>query len=571
MLLRLRLCLISTFSFASIVCGQSIESGAALAPTNFGKSFSLEDNPDALMRMPGTSLRDSGGPASLTGLSIRGARAKEVSVSLEGIPLNSAGSGDFDLGLLSPWALTEGRLLRGGYAPLSTSPNGNLLLRLPDKERTRLSVGGGDFGSIFVGAQIPHASFSFDRSDNDFPYKKNAVSSTRRNNSHQRYNFRTWWRADLWQVWGQLLYNDIDLPGPVGSVFPPSSTKTTRPTVAVQWRRANLSIEGKFDFQSQTVKSEPTNFWYNGRLQLRHQQEVLNNLQHHGTIEQSVDKLDSGNFSSPLRSTTALISSFLWTPYSGQLLHPSLRAEFVSDLNQKVSFHPGVGGRHELLSGLSLLWNFAFIQRAPTFNELYYQIPNFYIPNKELQPEQSLQGDVGYEWAGPGGLNFEQSFFINRKQDLIESVEIGGGLYQARNVGESFTWGAESGANFPVRENFLISAHYTFQKSRVGKNNREALYQPTHRVNVEPVLFPQRFVSVGIPLYIRSSVLATTTGERVPEQWDLGLNFKSQPLRAFPFETKVVIRNLLGWDREETLNYPLSNQPSVHATLTYTF
>lgn len=47
------------FLSAPKILGQSVNSGAAAAPTNFSRSFDLIDETEDLTKSPGTSYRDS--------------------------------------------------------------------------------------------------------------------------------------------------------------------------------------------------------------------------------------------------------------------------------------------------------------------------------------------------------------------------------------------------------------------------------------------------------------------------------------------------------------------------------
>lgn len=256
------------------------------------------------------------------------------------------------------------------------------------------------------------------------------------------------------------------------------------------------------------------------------------------------------------------------------MIHPRLRLEMVSDLDQKFSAQPGLGGRHSVDEDFSILWNLGFLQRAPNFNELYFEIPREYIPNPGLERETSLQGDLGYEWNLREDFFWRQTAFFNRRNDLIETVTDSNFVSQAQNMNSAWSYGIESEWRVSPVSWFEAELSYTFLWAKVSSDrenlfdfipssgSREEYYQPEHKLFFTPRFLPDPSVQLSVPLYARSSVLAPFQAGRVQKQWDLGFDLKILPRRIFPLETKVQLRNLLSWSREETLGYPLSHEPS---------
>lgn len=545
-----------------------------MAPTNFSNRVDLDDGLDPLLQSPGLHLRDNGGPATFQNLSIRGSRAKDLNVTLEGVPLNSPSSGDFDFGMLSPFGLGETRIIRGGYSWNSSRPNGEVMLKLPSTENYRARFGLGSYQSVLYGVETPFATFSFDRADNDY----------RKDNAHSRINLRTWYRKENFQTWFQLLYVDLELPGSTDFPVPPSRTQTLRPTGALQWRNKNWEVSARLDFQNQAVKDAATNRWYSAGTKLNYRKKWNEFFAVEAAVDQSADKLISDNFSSDFRSTTALSASTLISASAKTLFHPHLRIEFVSDLSQVASVHPGLGATHSLSEATRVLWNISFIQRAPNFNEMYFRIPNFYEPNRNLDRENSIQADMGFETRVENEFQWTQTFFVDRKTNLLESGPIGGGLFQTQNQNSSILYGIETDFLFHMTGEIDLETNYCLQWSRVSTektdfmdfstppNARQAYYLPLHKWVLKPILFPNRLATLSLPVYARSSVLASNTGDRVPPQFDLGLDLKTQAVSGiFPFEFRLKLRNLIGWNRVETKGYPLPSEPTFQTSLTYLF
>ncbi len=542
---------------------QSVSTGAPQAPTSFTDHISSDGTMGEIRRSPAAHLRETGGPASLQSLSLRGGSAKDVSVSLEGVPLNSVASGVFDFGLLNPYGLDDIKVIRGGYSPLSTSPSGQILLRLPQEPlRPRFTLAYGSYENLFLGTQLPFATFTMDRGSNDY----------RDHNAHSRFSFRTWNRTETRQIWTQVLYSQIQNPGP-SNLNMLTDTETIRPTISAQWRWSQIEAQTFFTFQNQRVISLQTNRSFDGGVSLTHRKNISPTLSTELQIQQRFEKLLSKSFDSKLRATTSFGNSWLWSPAEGLILHPQMRGEYVSDLAQNLSVHPGVGLRWTALKKLQILTNASFIQRAPNFDEMYYDLPPFYIPNGDLKRETVWQGDLGYEWQADSTLQIQQALFADRKLDLIENTQLSPSLSQSQNKGSAWTSGLENKILWMPHRLFQLEGVYTFLMTRVDSDgSRQQLYQPKHKFIFIPEFFPHSGLILSLPLYYRASVLARTTGQRSRDQWDLGLDLRTGAIaQRLPLEFHLKMRNLLSRDREETLYYPLPDEPTFSLSASTVF
>lgn len=136
---------------------------------------------DVLARQAGLQVRRTGGFASFTNVSIRGASADQVDVTLNGLPLAPSVTGGFNFGAIALRDLA-GVDVYAGYAPIELStggPGGVINLRTPDTRQpwetsTHASYGeaatvqtglrsGLRTGPVTHGLSVGHAA-----SDNDF-------------------------------------------------------------------------------------------------------------------------------------------------------------------------------------------------------------------------------------------------------------------------------------------------------------------------------------------------------------------------------------------------------------------
>lgn len=566
-----------------VLVSQSVSSEAGLAPTASTKSIQAEELNEDLQRTAGAGLREFGGSATTQTLSIRSNPARDVTVTLEGVPLNSASAGIFDLGLLNPYGLGSAELIRGTYPPSGTASGGTLALRLPNEERIRLTLGRGTENSSFIGHELPFGTLTYDQADNDFNYSRNGETFTRQHNQHRRFNGRGWIRRSNWQLWGQVLYVDLNLPGSVEFAPSPSNTKTWQPTAAFQYRSGPWAANLRLQFQNQEVQAAGTNRWYSGGGQLKRQHSLTKNISFDLLFDQSADFLSAAAFDSDLRGVSAVVATAHWEVGAGQLISPRLRAEFVSDLERPFAIMPGLGARHNIFEDFFVLWNLQYISRAPNFNEMYFRIPNVYDPNPDLSREDSLTADFGYSLRARA-FRLDQMLFYQRKNDLLETMTQNSGRSQVVNQGAARSMGLESDLSLQAAKDLSLKVQYTIQKTEVSAQDsslfsgslkgstRNQYYQPTHRLSVVPIFFEGRIASIRFPTLFRSRVLATSSGNTIGHQWDFGFELKTQAVKVYlPLEFKLRAKNLLGWNREESFGYPLSNQPSVEAFLTALF
>ena len=110
---------------------------------------------DVLRASPGVDITETGGPGSLSYLSLRGAGAGQTLVLIDGIRVGdtSSTSGDFDFSTLSTHDIERIEVLRGPQSALygSDAMGGvvNIITRKgARKPRTTLSLEGGSFGTF---------------------------------------------------------------------------------------------------------------------------------------------------------------------------------------------------------------------------------------------------------------------------------------------------------------------------------------------------------------------------------------------------------------------------------------
>lgn len=554
------------FLCALLIGAESSDVGSPVldAPTSFqSHSFQEGGSPsERLNRAAGSFSSRSGSRGKLQNLSIRGSGSRDVGVFLEGIRLNSAADGTFNFGDLDSQYLEDAVLIRGPYSPFGNQRNGHLLLSLPKEPTMKSSLRYGSYGHYGFSQMSPVGSFSFDRADNDFLYDTGNGYARRENNESININFRTWKRWSKSQAWAQVLFSDQNLPGSTSFPTPQASSQTINPTLALQsqWKKWNFDVWGSYsDIAHHSGGKSVTRSFYTG-ARARRRYSLGDHLALEHQLQTQLDRQLSTSYETEYRSTTAYNLSGLISLSEGQILHPRLRLEVISDLDRVYSAQPGLGGKHDLNRYIILLWNSSYVSIAPTFGQMYFDSPptqsfGGFSRNPELKREKAWHSDIGFE-VQVADLKWSQAFFYIRSWDVVQNVTIdpSNGRLQAQNQGNGKTFGIENEWSYRAHQSFYLTGQYSYLNAQVeGARKQRA---PEHQLNIEPHVLPSETTEISLPLYFRSS-MKDFGGTRSPRQLDLSLRSK---IYIENYELSSSVNNLLGWRREGSASYPLPQE-----------
>lgn len=530
-----------------------IRERAPESPTSPTQTLKVKDENEtdqSLRQITSSQMNDFGGALKSKTINLRGSESAEVGVDLEGVRLNSPSRGTANFGEIDLYGLEEIQVIRGGQSFLQASPGGQIRFQLSSEDRlsTRLELG--SFRQWMVGQITPSGSFSFRHTDGNF----------RKNNQSSLVTTRLWKRESTYQLWGQFVFSDQSLAGSKTYLTPNDSLQSITQLAVFQrrWNRWDFQVWSQLQNQevfSSNVTSQNWNHFSGARAETRFQLFADSSWLHR--LEWNFDYLNNNSLSESSRWTFAYASSFLFNLKPGQILQPRLRVEYMTDLSDATSVHPGVGGKHQILEQLNFLWNASWISRAPTFFELYFKDP-YFLSNPKLKRQKTFSGDAGLNWQG-ADFNFSETFFISKAYDLIETVVESQTLSTVKNRGRSLTWGFETEARAQVFKNRIqISSQYTYQQARRG--NQDRVYQPRHRLQADPEIQVVKNIKLSTPLSFRSKMLAPAfyLDRHLNWQFDLGLKIKyTVSWGRLDFQAF----NLLGWNREEIKDYPLPQKP----------
>jgi vitamin B12 transporter len=149
--------------------------------------------------------------------------------------------------------------------------------------------------------------------------------------------------------------------------------------------------------------------------------------------------------------------------------------------------------------------------RAPTLNELFF--PNFGTPT--LKPEKSKSWEVGVDQNLIGDkVVIAITYFETDFENLIETVDLGGFIFRARNVAEATVKGVETAIHIILPQNFRVSTSYTWLKAR-DDDGEPLLRRAEHNFSVNLNHTWREKLNTLVGLRVRSDTRSNSTGTQI--------------------------------------------------------
>lgn len=423
---------------------------AVVKPTEADAGAELTE----LVRLtPAAGLRDY---ANYTSVGLRGASGEHTLIALDGVRLNSAQSGTFDLSVLPPLLADRVEVARGGSSAVhgSSAVGGvvNIITPEPETLSARLRTGVGSFGRrrIDLSHTLPLGRFGFFvggellSTRNDFGWRDSLDSvRTMRNADMSRR------AAAARAVYGSgpvhlSLFAGLSATGrgvPGSTVWPSDSAR----------RNDDLGIViASCDIQPDDRLRTEARFHYSAADQRYRDPAFATDDTHRlralgGRIDQSwwprswLLVRTGGEFTSEELQSTALDRPARQTPAgwvqwrisrhgfdaAGVLRFEALRQQLEQNDSTRASsllpvFSPKVTLSWSGLGFVSLYAGFSRSFRAPAFNDLYWPEDPFTYGNPELKPETGTTLDAGLGGTRPGWLQWWLGAYHTRLADLIQ-------------------------------------------------------------------------------------------------------------------------------------------------------
>ena len=299
---------------------------------------------DVLDGAVGVHIRQFGGVGSFATASIRGASAAQVSVYLDGVPLNRAQYGVVNLADLPIEALERVEVFRGAPPLVLESSGGgaiNLVSRRAPGRWARISAGAGSYGArrsdAALGWQAPHQSVllvaQFLESRGDFPYfDDNATSSNtaddamsiRQNNQLRSLALTGRGETDLGPVRLTLMHDHLSKRNGVPGI---GANPALTSTLAAERDVATLLLTPRRGARERLSGASLRLYGVYHRDQFSDPQGTLTGLRQ--ASDDRTHRLGSGAalpYQLPLGHRLTLVGEARWEQYSPALVLPMQRA-----------------------------------------------------------------------------------------------------------------------------------------------------------------------------------------------------------------------------------------------------
>jgi outer membrane cobalamin receptor len=497
---------------------------------------------DALEKVAGVAIADSGTAGSVKSVRIRGAASAQVLVLVDGVRMNDSRQGATDLSLIPAEMIERIEIVRGGTSALygADAMGGvvNIITKSHADRRLTLSVTNGSY--------LPHAAVEVSEGPTETPVAADWLELA----DTQRIGMQVSGRAGAADVlftgsfiraangfaWDDTLYLDdwrrqVDAGLLEGTAFVSATSRSGETT---------LGFKGQFDYSSMRGPESLDPAWVSTRsaqqrtyvqgqlfytnpsltrrlgLEARAYYKLTRlafqnpdwfmddthtlhsiglELQQDASLADFVQLVYGASLLADLAESTSIGSrqrfsggAFLETPwYLGDrlTLTPVVRYDQYSDFPGDLTWK--IAAVLRLSDVLSLKAGGGKSYKAPTLNDLYWPDDGWSVGNPDLRPETGYSGEAGLALA-TGRIEAGVSGFVRYVEDGIQ-WDLAAFPSTPVNVGEALYPGAEASLRVEILPGLRLSGSYTFLYSFVLKgasatykfaDDKRAIYSPVH-------------------------------------------------------------------------------------------
>ena len=520
---------------------------------------------DVLRVLPEARIKASGGPGSLTTVSIRGSSSTQVLILLDGVPLNRPDQASVDLSTLPIQDVDHIEVLRGPFSAIygSAALGGviNIVTRAAPQtvlssrigsyglSGNVLSLGGQVAGLTYLVQGILNASDGFVR-DTDF---SNFTTMA-------KLRWSTAADAGVTLTLNRFSHN-VGTPGPLPSIFQDFLARTLegRTLVDLNWRQGRAGgpgamlrlyfLDDDVNFNSPGIAFQSDDVAHLWGLQGQIVTALgPGNLLTVGAEYQGQNIAHSDNTPSAFTNTGHDLGLYLqddWQITSGILLSVGVRDDNFQAYGSQVD--PRIGVVVLLSDRLVFRAGAGRTFRAPSFDEL---APVF--GNPALQPESAWSYDAGFEYMVAPGLALHITGYYTDATNLITSSPP---LFIPMNVGHAIVNGASIELVGRLADRWLVRANFTDQLARDANTGLDVIYIPRQQANLELTYEWARGSTVtAVVSYVGDRFADAANTMKVSGYWLAGITATWALGGGFTLQAGV--DNLFDVQYQESLNFP---------------
>jgi outer membrane cobalamin receptor len=521
---------------------------------------------DVLRMLPELAIKSSGGPGSLTTVSIRGSSSTQVLILLDGVPLNRPDQPSVDLSSLPIQNVERVEVLRGPFSGQYGSNTLGGVINIVTKTAPETTVSGraGSYGenvgTLSIGGKTGNLTYLLQGIWNGY---SGFTSDTGYNKGTGTAKLELPTGPDsAWTLTVNKYNGTVGTPGPLpADAQDPLATTTESRTLAdLTWQKGQVDGPGAL-FRIYTLddgvgfNSPGTGFhsfdeadMWGAQAQVVLQASA-SNLFTLGAEFQGQTVAHTDSVPTPFNNTGNDLGLYLvdnWQIAPRALVTVGVRDDIYQLYGAQVD---PWGGMVVLLSDrLSLRLAAGRSFRAPSFDEV---APTF-NGNPNLQPEIAWQYEMGLDYALSPDLALHLGGYYTNATNLITSAPP---LFVPLNVGQANITGGSIEIVGRITDRLFMRANYTDQIARDASTGLDVIYVPRQMANLEVLYSFSAKTRVDVTVgYVGDRFNDPANTQVVPGYWLTSITVNQAIGGGFGLQLGVA--NLFDVPYQATLDFP---------------
>ncbi|MFV0439577.1 MAG: TonB-dependent receptor plug domain-containing protein [Desulfopila sp.] len=238
-------------------------------------------------------------------------------------------------------------------------------------------------------------------------------------------------------------------------------------------------------------------------------------------------------------------------------------------------FNPQLGIFYSPSEASTLHASVAMKTRLPSIKDKYSYRLGRAIPNPELDPERSVNYEIGYEDKHIRDTRWQVNAFFNDITDYIELVDVpdpgdpGRTIEQNKNIGKVDIYGLELEALSYLTSSLAVGGNYTYIKAHNRSDSNKLRDVPKHKIFAYLHYTATDRLTLQTDVEYNSKRYSATDGSRVAGHFTV-TNFKLGYDFDRGFRAEAGIKNLFDKNYAIDEGYPEAGR-TFFANLRYTF